>query len=143
MASAYDFVESRAAAESAPRPPGTVTNTGRFDTHFTLSAESAQVNPTDPPTDARSPLVVLIHGLGGSSVVWEPLELTLLGAGQPPLTVLKYDLAGRGFSPHSTQYLYNLAGKSSIISLSLSLSLSLCLSLACVVSSNCTVRMSC
>lgn len=106
MAAAY-FSTSRIAAESVPAPPGAVTITGRFETHFTISSAIKK---------AGSPLIVMIHGLGGSSVVFEPLERTLVDVAEPP-TVLKYDLAGRGFSPHHSRYRYDLSGQASLLTL--------------------------
>lgn len=106
----YDFVESAKAVKNPKTVtlPGRVVSTGRFRTHYTLSLNQAAENASRKGNEAVSQeaavspvLLIMIHGLGGSSFVWEPLERHLVTAPEGvdfPLYVLKYDLAGRGFS---------------------------------------------
>jgi len=67
--------------------------TSVYQTRYTLSGNS----------DGH--LCVLIHGFGGFSYMFEPLEKSLEEAG---VQVLKYDLAGRGYTIHQKDHLYDL-----------------------------------
>jgi pimeloyl-ACP methyl ester carboxylesterase len=60
--------------------------TTKQGTHYKLSGEGA--------------LVILIHGIGGYSFIFEPLEREL----QQNYKVLRYDLIGRGFSERGVNY---------------------------------------
>eukprot|EP00040_Diaphanoeca_grandis_P001332 m.18185 g.18185 ORF g.18185 m.18185 type:complete len:395 (-) comp11871_c0_seq1:41-1225(-) len=96
----YDFVES----SLQPLPQGGLegipfdgtkleASSSVFQTRYTLSGNS----------DGH--LCVLIHGLGGFSYMFEPLEKSLKEAG---VQVLRYDLAGRGYTPHKKSYRYDV-----------------------------------
>mmetsp|Transcript_16153 Transcript_16153/g.20919 ORF Transcript_16153/g.20919 Transcript_16153/m.20919 type:complete len:334 (+) Transcript_16153:69-1070(+) len=63
--------------------------TSKSGTHYKLSGEPSQ------------PLVLLVHGVGGFSFVFEPLEAALNAAG---FRTLRYDLIGRGWSSPGNYY---------------------------------------
>jgi len=94
----FDFAASTAAAKSMHPQGQVIATTGMFHTHYTLTENAlAKKRGADPL------LVCMIHGLGGSSFVWQPLEKHLVESASVdiPVRVLKYDLIGRGFS-HAT-----------------------------------------
>jgi hypothetical protein len=81
----------RPTAEHLSEAPGKFVNIGGVNTHYRL--------------EGSGPLVVLVHGLGGSSHAFEYIAKTVAAGGEngEGHTVLSFDYFGRGFTDATSE----------------------------------------